>query len=105
MSSLEIAILIAGLAAIAVIAFFLLRTLWQVRHMQLMRCPETGTIVFVGAECLSRGDVTTPRVTVRSCELWPERKYCARGCLERYKEAASGYPINVEALRPFERRP
>lgn len=103
MNGLEIAVLIAGLAATAAIAFFVLRTLWRVRNMRLMRCPETGAIAFVGAERVSRGEGTAPEVTVRSCELWPERKDCARGCLERYEQTAPGYRIKVEALRPFER--
>jgi len=103
MTSLETAVLIAGLAAMAAIGFVVCRWLWPVRNMRLMRCPETGAVVFVGAESISRHEETAPEATVWSCELWPERKHCARGCLERYEQTAPGYRINVEALRPFER--
>jgi hypothetical protein len=37
------------------------------------------------------------------CELWPERKICARSCLVRYKETEPGFRINLHALRPFGR--
>mgnify|MGYP001611974036 CR=1 FL=1 len=102
MSSLEIAVLIAGFATMTAIAFFALRTQWRARSMRLMRCPETGAVAFVGAEKISRGEGTVPEVTVRSCDLWPKRKDCARGCLERYEQTAPGFRIRVEALRPFD---
>ncbi|MDH3287555.1 MAG: hypothetical protein OEP48_07515 [Betaproteobacteria bacterium] len=69
---------------------------------RLLRCPETGCVAFVEAGRVFRGDGTTPELTVRSCELWPDSKDCARGCLARYDEATPGYRIKLEALRPFE---
>lgn len=102
MTSLGVAILIAGLATMAFVAFCILRSLWPVRDARLMRCPETGAIAFVAATSVSRRGGAAPEVTVRSCDLWPERKNCGRGCLVRYSQTASGYPVSVEALRPFE---
>jgi hypothetical protein len=100
-TGLEMAVLLVGLAAVVTLAFFVVQALWPVRRMRLMRCPETGAIAFVGAANISRGEGKAPEVVVRSCELWPERSHCARGCLERYEEATPGYRVKIEALRPF----
>jgi hypothetical protein len=99
----EIILAIVAFAAIATIAVRAFWTLWPTRHMRLMRCPETGRIAFVRAEKVSCAGRAAPAAKVRACELWPDKKDCARGCLKRYDEIASGYPINVEALRPFDR--
>jgi len=72
---------------------------------RLMRCPETGAVAFVGADTRSRGNGKEPEIVVHSCEFWPERKDCARGCLARYYETTPGYRIRPDALRPFERPP
>jgi len=71
---------------------------------RLMRCPETGSITFVGAELASRGNRKEPEVMVRQCKLWPERKDCAQGCRARYWESGRGFQVNLEALRPLERQ-
>jgi hypothetical protein len=68
---------------------------------RLMRCPETGSVTFVGVERVSRGDGKAPELTVRRCDLWPKQKDCARGCLARYSETSPGYRVNLDALRPF----
>jgi len=68
----------------------------------LMRCPETGSVVFVGVEPAPPGDRTGAEVAVRRCDLWPKRKDCARGCLARYGETTPGVRVNLNALRPFE---
>ena len=99
----SIALLAAGLVSFIVVAFFVAHVLWPVRRMSLMRCPETGTIAFVDAGCAPRADGKAPAPTVRSCELWPKRSHCARGCLERYEAAAPGLlHVKSDALRPFE---
>jgi hypothetical protein len=69
---------------------------------RLMRCPETGSVVFVGVVPASPGDKSGAEVTVRRCDLWPARKACARGCLARYPETAAGLRVNLNSLRPFE---
>jgi hypothetical protein len=101
-TGLEMAVLLVGLAAVVTVAFFVAHALWPVRRMRLMRCPETGTIAFVNAASMSRGEGKAPAIAVRSCELWPRRQHCARDCLERYEEAAPGFSVKVEALRPFQ---
>lgn len=70
---------------------------------RLMRCPETGTITFVDIEGTS-AEIGGPGITVQHCDLWPEHKNCARGCLARYAESTTGFRIRLQALRPFERR-
>ena len=95
----QIAGSLALLAALGAAVFIVFRTLRPGSNRRLMRCPETGGIAFVDAEV---GKETTPRV--RSCDLWPARKGCAQGCLERYGQTAPGFPVNIDALRPFELR-
>jgi hypothetical protein len=87
-----------GLGAVALVVFARLHAIWNLR---LMRCPETGSIALVDTARVARAGEAASTVTVRSCDLWPERKCCARGCLERYEETAPGGRIRVAALRPF----
>jgi hypothetical protein len=98
---------VAQIVAIAVLALvvvaFVRYVVEGVSRKRLMRCPETGAVAFVGAERVSRRDGEAPAVIVRSCEFWPERKDCARGCLARYDETTPGYRVKLDALRPFER--
>jgi hypothetical protein len=98
----QIAVSAAMLALIVVVAFFVFRTLWPMRNVLLKRCPETGGISFVGIERVLRGK--EPAVEVRSCDLWPQRKDCARGCLARYDDSAPWFPVNIDQLRPFDHR-
>ena len=102
MSGLEITVSIAGSAIIAAIAIFIVLWLAPARNKRLMRCPETGAIAFVDTGA-ARGEGAAREVTVRRCDLWPEREDCARGCLVRYPQTAPGYRVNVKALRPFGR--
>ena len=101
-TGLTVAVLVVGLTAVVAIAFFA-QTLWPLRKTRLIRCPESGSLAFVDAASVRRGEGKAPEVAVRSCDLWPERKHCNRGCLERYEQTAPGYRISVEALKPFER--
>lgn len=97
---------LAWLVAIVVVALFVVGCTYKliepVLRKRLLRCPNTGCVAFVEAERVFRGDGTTPELIVRACELWPDRKDCARGCLARYDEAVAGYRVKLEALRPFE---
>jgi hypothetical protein len=52
---------------------------------RILRCPETGAMTFVEIGCASPGDGSQPKVTVQSCDLWPEHDACDRGCLVRQK--------------------
>jgi hypothetical protein len=101
-STADIAASLAFLVAIGAVALLVMRSLRPLRGSRLMRCPETGGIAYVQAEPVAHGQWVTP--VVRSCDLWPARKDCARGCLARYAEADRGLFFNVNALRPFEHR-
>jgi hypothetical protein len=100
MTWVEIAV--AGFATIAVIAIFIVLWLAPARDKRLMRCPETGSVGFVGVGD-APGEGAAREVTVLWCDLWPAKKDCARGCLARYPQSRPGYRVNVKALRPFER--
>ena len=95
------AIVLLALAAVA----FLNSIFENAQRKRLMRCPDTGAVAFVGADTISRGDGKAPEVLVHSCEFWPERKDCARGCLARFYETAPGYRVRPDTLRPFEPPP
>jgi hypothetical protein len=93
---------------VAIVAFVLIAGwLYWLRGLtskdRLMRCPEAGSVTFVGVERVTRGDAEAPEMTVVRCDLWPKYKDCARGCLTRYRETSPGYRVNLNALRPFER--
>ena len=100
-TSLAQVVVIAVLALFAVI--FVHWVIERGSRNRLMRCPETGAVAFVGAERVSHTDGNASAVIVRSCEFWPERKSCARGCLARYDESTRGYRVKLDSLRPFER--
>jgi hypothetical protein len=101
-SGRDIAASLGLLAAIAAAAFLVLKTVRPLRNARLLRCPETGGVAFVEVENAPYGKWTAPRI--RSCDLWPARKECVRGCLARYAESDPGLLVNVNALRPFEPR-
>lgn len=65
----------------------------------LMRCPDTGSIAFVDVSLSGKGEGD---VVVRNCDMWPEKKDCAQGCLARYGETGAGIRVNLHSLRPFE---
>jgi hemerythrin-like domain-containing protein len=94
----------ATLVAVFVIALFLFYRVGAARDLRLMRCPETGGTAVVHADGFGHGTATGGGVTVRSCDLWPARAGCGRGCLERYAETTPGWGISIEALRPFTSR-
>lgn len=102
MTNLATTELILVIAAIAALAVLIRWALWRVKGARLMRCPEEGSIAIVTADRVTPRSGGKPEVRVRSCELWPRRKECARGCLARYAETTPGYRINAAALRPFE---
>jgi hypothetical protein len=95
---------VAIVALALVVATYVHYVVMGASKNRLMRCPETGAVAFVGAERVSRHDGGAPKLAVQACEFWPKRQGCARGCLARYDETTSGYRVNREALRPFERR-
>ena len=90
---------IVGLVAFGGLSYWVIDTASRGR---VMRCPETESIAFVRAVSAAGSEGKAPEVTVRQCDLWPERKDCAQGCLARYWETTPGLPVNLDALRPFE---
>jgi hypothetical protein len=94
---------IAAIAVLALAAVGFIDWLFEGgARKRLMRCPETGAVAFVGANAMSRGEGRPVVLMVHSCELWPARKDCARGCLARFEETTPGYRIKLDALRPFD---
>ena len=95
------------LAAIAVVVLFGALLWWVVRVLarpRMMRCPETGSITFVQTAPSPGAEASGPGVTVTQCDLWPQRKGCAQGCLDRYRETVPGVHVDLHSLRPFEPR-
>ena len=93
-----------GIAAALALSLYVGWIIWRVGKDRLMRCPETGAVTLVGIEPDSRRAGKAPEVMVQRCGLWPEKMGCAQGCLARYDETSPGYKVNLDALRPFERR-
>ena len=71
---------------------------------RLMRCPETGSISMVQVASTAGGGDPASQLKVTQCDLWPQRKGCAQGCLSRYGETPPRFRVNLDALRPFEPR-
>lgn len=90
-----------GLAAWLVLTLYVVWIVRQIWKDRPMRCPETGSIILVGVERVSPGEGHAPEPTVRRCRLWPDKMNCARGCLVRYEESMDGFPLKLDALRPF----
>ena len=103
MTVLETIVWITVIAAFVTFGAWVIRLAGRFSSHRLMRCPETGAVTLVNVQEVARpgGKGTVP--VVRRCELWPERKDCARSCLERYDETEPGFRINPHALRPFGR--
>ena len=104
MTDFAIAVWAVGIAAWLVFVLYVFWIARQVWKDRLMRCPETGSITLVGVEFGSPRAGNAPELTVQRCGLWPEKLGCARGCLARYGETSPGFTVNLDALRPFERR-
>lgn len=86
---------------VSVVGFVLYRLSNLLSQDLMMRCPETQSISVIRVAPAVGDDATAPKVTVRQCTLWPERKNCTQGCLARYPETTPGLRINLNALRPF----
>jgi hypothetical protein len=74
---------IGALATVYVLLPIALSTFSRYRHMLLLRCPRTHQETWVRfnagraslSSCFDR-----PRLSVRSCLLWPERSGCGQEC-------------------------
>jgi len=96
---IETVVWIVGLVVVGGLLLWLIVTLSK---GQVMRCPETGAVSFVCVAQIASSGRKAPNVMVSRCNLWPERKSCAQGCLARYGKTRTGLQVNLEALRPFE---
>jgi hypothetical protein len=88
-----------------VIALTALIKLVGYRKRRLLRCPESGsvTLVEIGENThLAEQTAGKPRLRVKNCQLWPERKGCGWGCLTRCSEGWQAYGFNLSSLKPFE---
>ena len=94
-------IALVGVVVLGGLIYWLTSVVWRGR---MMRCPETGAVSVVRVASAARGDEKAPGLMVTQCDLWPQKKDCAQGCLSRYGETASGWRVNLNALRPFEPR-
>ena len=92
------------LAALAFISVPLaaLLLVWFVSRGRLVRCPETGGLGLVEVES-PQPSAEAPGHRIRRCDLWPQRKSCAQGCLTRPAETAALCGVDLRALRPFQR--
>jgi hypothetical protein len=74
---LEWTVAITGLLATGSLVYWVIQL---VPTGRLIRCPETGVTAFVEMGRASPGDGSEPKVTVRSCDLWPKYYECAGRC-------------------------
>jgi hypothetical protein len=91
-------------AVLAAVALYVLWLIVQFSSYRVMRCPDTGAITLVRVGQVSSPHGGAPVARVHRCQLWPGKAGCGQGCLERYDETSDGVPVNLDALRPFERR-
>lgn len=82
--------------ALAPAAAWLVQLVWKAH---LMRCPETGGVALVEMATFSLYRRT--RLGVQRCDLWPEKKRCAQGCLALYAHTAAAQTISLEPLKRF----
>ncbi len=86
------------------LSFMALLKLVRYRNRRLLRCPETGGVAIVDIEetLSERGAAGRPHLRVKTCQLWPEKKDCGRGCLSRCSGSWGSYEFDLASLRPFE---
>ena len=95
---MEWAVVIVALVTVGALGFWLVDMNSKGR---MMRGPESGSIAFIRVALAASGEGKSPKVTVKQCDLWPEKRDCAKGCLARYSETTPGYRVNPNSLRPF----
>ena len=87
------------LAVFAVVLLSLVRILRRIPMMR--RCPETGSVAFVRLATVADPSGKHIGVAVTHCDLWPDRKDCAQGCVARAPETGSGAQVDLDLLRPL----
>jgi hypothetical protein len=94
-------LVLLGLAAFVGLSYWLIR---MASRGQLMRCPETGAVSIVQVAPTADDKRKGSALRVTQCDLWPQKKGCAQGCLARHAETGPGFHVNLDALRPFDSR-
>ncbi|MBI4589964.1 MAG: hypothetical protein HY725_14110 [Candidatus Rokubacteria bacterium] len=76
---------IVTLALLYVLFPVVAETFLRLRRGKLLRCPETGSEAEVRIDA-PRAAFTAafsqPRLRVKDCSRWPQRKSCEEGCLD-----------------------
>jgi len=88
-----------SLAVFALVLLCVVRVL--LRMPMLRRCPETGSVASVRVAKVADAEGKETGIAVTHCDLWPDRKDCARGCIGRFPETESGARVDLNSLRPF----
>ena len=91
------------LPLICVVLGFAIETFRRHRGRRILQCPETGSKAKVGIDAY-RAALTSvvekPRLRVKNCSLWPERKECAQACLRLPAHEVQG-SFQLTAHRSF----
>lgn len=77
---------ILALAALYVLLPVMSTAFRRFRGRKTLRCPETGrgaSVDLSGLSAALTSAIGSPRLCVRNCSLWPERKDCQQACLRR----------------------
>ena len=77
---------ILALGVLYVVLPVVVSTLVRYREARKVECPETkreATIEFDASHAALTSAVGRPRVRIRECSFWPEKKDCAQDCLKQ----------------------
>lgn len=84
---MDAGIAVAAIVAVALVYVLLpvtMETFLRFRVPRGLQCPETGTSAAVGVDApwaAFTAAFCPPRLRVKNCSLWPERKACGERCL------------------------
>ena len=76
-AGLEWAMALGALLAIGGLVYWVIAL---VPRGRILKCPVTGRWTFVELGLASPGDGSRRKLTVQSCELWPQQYACAGRC-------------------------
>lgn len=77
---------ILTLGVLYVVLPVVIDTLLRFREARRVECPETrreATIEFDAPHAALTSAVGRPKMRLRDCSLWPEKKDCAQDCLKQ----------------------
>jgi hypothetical protein len=91
-------LMILGAVALPIVWFALSQVAYarlnRYGKRRLLRCPETTGIAVVDVVRKAQSRSTTDSLTVETCQLWPEKQNCARGCLSRCRWGSYGFDLS-----------